>query len=161
MIYLEALIKRDLWIPTQCLYRFSNWIRIMVQENMTSQIKLFLVVKLHRRIPSIISVKISCQMNIWHVNIATKHIKLRLDGIDTNLNVKKETNHLITRNTIYHLLVMITIQQLPKQLKIEYLWSQTGNTISSNTINIANLFLLPSGLSGKRYIKETTRLLNE
>ena len=53
---------------------------------------------------------------------------------------------------------------------IEYTWSQTGNTISSNTIDIIydkvifwrkNLFLLPSGSSGNRYIEETTWLLNE
>ena len=52
---------------------------------------------------------------------------------------------------------------------IEYPWSKTGNTISSNTINIIydkvvfwrkNLFLLPSGSCGKRYIEESTRLLN-
>ena len=53
---------------------------------------------------------------------------------------------------------------------IEYPWSKTGNTISSNTINIIydkvvfwrkNLFLLPSGSCGKRYVEETIRLLNE
>ena len=53
---------------------------------------------------------------------------------------------------------------------IEYPWSQTGNTISSNTIDIIyhkvvfwhkNLFFLSSGLRRKIYIEETTRLLNE
>ena len=53
---------------------------------------------------------------------------------------------------------------------IEYPWLQTGNTISSNTIDILYdkvvfwrkyLFLLPSGSCGKRYIDETTRLLNQ
>ena len=34
------------------------------------------------------------------------------------LNVKKETNHLIKTNTIYHVLVMAMIQQLPKQSNI-------------------------------------------
>ena len=50
---------------------------------------------------------------------------------------------------------------------IEYPWLQTGNTLSSNIIDIIydkliswrkNLFLLLSGSSGKRYIEETTRL---
>ena len=36
MINLEALIKKDLKIPTQVPYRSSNRIRIMVLENMTS-----------------------------------------------------------------------------------------------------------------------------
>ena len=53
---------------------------------------------------------------------------------------------------------------------IEYLWLQTGNTISSNIIDIKydkvilwrkNLFILPSGSCGKKYIEETARLLNE
>ena len=53
---------------------------------------------------------------------------------------------------------------------IEYPWSQMGNTISAGTIDTIddkvifwrkNLFLLPSYSCGKRYIEETTRLLNE
>ena len=53
---------------------------------------------------------------------------------------------------------------------IKYPWSQTGNTSLSNIIDIIynkvvswrkNLFLLPSGSCGKKYIEETTRLLNE
>ena len=55
-------------------------------------------------------------------------------------------------------------------LTIDYPWSQTGNTILSNTINKIytkvvfwnnNLFLLPSYFRGKRYIEETTMLLNK
>ena len=81
---------------------------------------------------------------------------------------KKETNLQITTNTIHHLLVMITIQQFPEQSNT--VDCKTGNTISSNSINIIydkvvfwlkNLFLLPSGFCGKRYIQETARLLNE
>ena len=54
--------------------------------------------------------------------------------------------------------------------KIKYPWSETGNTISTDAIDIIfdkvvfwhkNLFLLPSGSCGKTYIEETTRLLNE
>ena len=53
---------------------------------------------------------------------------------------------------------------------IEYPWSQTGNTISSNTIDKIyneivfwrkNIFLLTSGSCRKRDIEETTRLLDE
>ena len=52
----------------------------------------------------------------------------------------------------------------------EYPWSQTGNTISSNAIDTIYdkfvfwgkiFFFLPSGSCGKRYIKETTRMLNK
>ena len=41
-------------------------------------------------------------------------MKVKLDGLDINLNVKKEINHLITTNTTYHVLVKTTIQQLPE-----------------------------------------------
>ena len=102
-------------MPTEVPYHSSGSWRITVLENMTSLIKLCLVLKPHHRVPSVMSVKISCRMNIWHVSIGTKHIKLKLDWIDIKLNVKKETNHLIT-NTIYHLPVMITIQHFPEQL---------------------------------------------
>ena len=144
-------------------YRSYDWIRIMVPKNMTSQTKLWLILKPHHRIPSIMSVKISCGRNIWHVNIESKHIKLKLDGINIKLNVKKEINYLITTNTIYHLREMITNfhnNRIPLVTN--------GHTISSNTIDIIydkvvfwhkNLFFLPLGSRGKRYIQGTTRLL--
>ena len=52
----------------------------------------------------------------------------------------------------------------------EYTWSQNGKIVGPNLIDSIynkivfwpkNLFLLPSGACGKRYIKEITRLLNE
>ena len=55
------------------------------------------------------------EWNIWNAKIAAKHIKLKRDWIDKMLNEKEETNHLIATNAIYHLVVMITIQQLPEQ----------------------------------------------
>lgn len=57
-------------------------------------------------------------MNIWNVNIATKRIKLKLDWINIKLNEKKEMNHLTTTNTIYHVQVMTTKQQLPEKSNI-------------------------------------------
>ena len=91
----------------------------MVPENMTDQIKLFLVIKPHHCIRSIISVKISCRINIWNVNISTKQIKMKMEWLDDiKQNVKKDINQLITTNKIYHLLVMTTIQQFPEQSNI-------------------------------------------
>ena len=47
---------------------------------------------------------------------SNKTTKLKLFWIEIKLKVKNnKKNHLITTNTIYHLLVMITIQQLPVQ----------------------------------------------
>ena len=168
MIWIFSFKVSAACYKSKCPYRSSDWIRIMVPENMTSQITLCLALKPHHCIPSIMSVKISWRMNIWYVNIATKHIKLKLDWIDIKLNVKKEPNHLIYNE--YNKPSTSNDNDTTASWTIEYPWSHTGNAISSNSIDIIydkvafwhkNLFHLPSGLCGKRYIEETTRLLNE
>ena len=110
-------------------------------------------------IPSVMLVQILCRLNIWNINIAIQHINLKLDWIDIKLHVKKEINHLITKK--HNIPSTSNDKDTTASRTIKYPWSQTGNTILWNTINIIfdkivllrkNLFLLPSGSCEKKNI---------
>ena len=133
MINLEALIKKDLHIPTQVSYRSCDRIRIVVPENMTSQIKLCPVLIAYHPISSIMPAKIFCRMNTWHVNIATKHITLKLDWIDKAECKEREKP---SDNNEHNIPSSGNNNDTTASRTSEHLCSRTGNIISSNTIYI-------------------------
>ena len=81
---------------------------------MASQIKLFLVSNL-----TIVPIDNISQNSLPNEHLkcqcCNKTYKTETELIRIEQNVKEKINHVITTNTIYHLLVMATILQLSKQ----------------------------------------------
>ena len=135
---------------------------------MTSWTKLCLVLKRHHRIPSIMSVKISCRMKYLTCQHCNKTCKTET-GLNRHKAKCKERDK-PSDNNDHNMPSTSNDNDRAASRTIEYPWSQTCNASLSNTIDIIydkvvfwrkNLFHLPSGSCGKRYIEETTRLLNK
>ena len=65
----------------------------------------------------------SCRMNIWHVNIATKQIKLKLDWIDIKQIVKKD---LLSDKNEQNIPSTINDNDTTASWTMEYPWSING-----------------------------------
>ena len=180
MINLEALIKKDLKIPTQVPYRSSDRRKIMYDPreydkqscpqsnfNLLFRLPLRLHDKSSKTLPSTQTSLLYLVNNVSQNFLSNKHFKCqhynKTYKTETGLNRRKakcKERDNPSDNNEHNIPSTSKDNDTTASETIEYPWSQTGNTILSNTVDIIydkvvfrrkNIFLLPSGSCGKKY----------